>query len=42
MRFGGLRTVGGMVSGPAAFWGFRLDRICSIPVAEIMMSGMDE
>ena len=37
-----LRTVGGMVSGPAAFWGFRLDRICSIPVAEMMMSGMDE
>ena len=37
-----LRTVGGMVSGPAALWGFRLDRICSIPVAEMMMSGMDE
>ena len=23
-----LRTVGGMVSGPAALWGFRLDRFC--------------
>ena len=22
------RTVGGIVSGPAALWGFRLDRIC--------------
>ena len=46
MRFGGLinsfRTVGGMVSGPAALWGFRLDRICWIPVAEMMVSGMDE
>ena len=31
-----------MVSGPAALWGFRLDRICWIPVAEIMMSGMGE
>ena len=37
-----LRTVGGMVSGPAALWGFRLDRICSIPKAEMVMSGMDE
>ena len=37
-----LRTVGGMVSGPAALWGFRLDRICWISVAEMMMSGMDE
>ena len=36
------RTVGGMVSGPAALWGFRLDRIFWIPVAEMMMSGMDE
>ena len=36
------KTVGGMVSGPVALWGFRLDRICSIPVAEMMMSGMDE
>ena len=37
-----LRTVGEMVSGPASLWGFRLDRICSIPVAEMMMSGIDE
>ena len=36
------RTVGGIVSGPAALWGFRLDRICWIPVAEMLMSGMDE
>ena len=36
------RTVGGIVSGPAALWGFRLDRICCIPVGEILMSGMDE
>ena len=34
--------VGGIVSGPAALWGFRLDRICWIPVAEMLMSGMDE
>ena len=31
-----LRTVGGMVSGPAALCGFRLGRICSIPVAEMV------
>ena len=36
------RTVGGIVSGPAALWGFRLDRICWILVAEMLMSGMDE
>ena len=36
------RTVGGIVSGPAALWGFRLDKICWIPVAEMLMSGMDE
>ena len=36
------RTVGGIVSGPAALWGFRLDRICWIPVTEMLMSGMDE
>ena len=36
------RTVGVIVSGPAALWGFRLDRICWIPVAEILTSGMDE
>ena len=36
------RMVGGIVSGPAALWGFRLDRICWIPVAEMLMSGMDE
>ena len=37
-----IRTVRGIVSGPAALWGFRLDRICWIPVAEMLMSGMDE
>ena len=31
-----------MVSWPAALWGFMLDRICWIPVAEMMMSGIDE
>ena len=31
-----------MISGPAALWGFRLDRICWIPVAEMMMAGIDE
>ena len=36
------RTVGGIVSGPAALWGFRLDRICWIPMVEMLMSGMDE
>ena len=36
------RMVGGIVSGPAALWCFRLDRICWIPVAEMMMSVMDE
>ena len=37
-----ISTVGGLVSEPAALWGFRLDRICWIPVAKMMMSGMDE
>ena len=37
-----IRTVRGIVSGSAALWGFRLDRICWIPVAEMLMSGMDE
>ena len=36
------RTVSGLVYGPADLWGFRLDRICWIPVAEMMMWGMDE
>ena len=36
------RTVGGIVSGPEALWGFRLDRICWILVGEMLMSGMDE
>ena len=31
-----------ILSEPAALWGFRLDRICWIPVAEILMSGLDE
>ena len=31
-----------MVSGPAALCGFRLDRICWTPVAEMIMSGVDE
>ena len=30
-----------MVSGQAALWGFRLDRICSIPVAEIEPTDSD-
>ena len=36
------RTVGGIVSGSAALWGFMLDRICWIPVAEMLIAGMDE
>ena len=36
------RMVCGIVSGPAALWGFRLDRICWIPVAAMLMSRMGE
>ncbi len=36
------RTVGGIVSGPAALWDFRLDSICWIPVAEMLMSVLSD